>query len=163
MTSSLVHLKRRSIDRMRALLCKIMIMLVQKVSFSKLGLQLGEFKERTQLVSNKSPETKIFRSSEASASDLAQSCLNLSSKMLEDLLDHKVKHMRNRPCNPDKIIVGSANYITLYEHVYMMRLASRSALRVRYNTAIQLGAASQRDALHTPTQDDSSLEQSHVL
>jgi hypothetical protein len=40
---------------------------------------------------------------------------------------------------------------------------SRYALRVRYNTATQQGAASQKDALHTPTQDDSSLEQSHVL
>jgi hypothetical protein len=44
-----------------------------------------------------------------------------------------------------------------------MRLASRSALRVRYNTATQHGAASQKDALQTPTQDDLSLEQSHIL
>jgi hypothetical protein len=65
--------------------------------------------------------------------------------------------------NPDKITVGSANHMTLYIHVYMMRLASRSALRVRYNTATQQGAASQKDALHTPTQYDSSLEQSHIL
>jgi hypothetical protein len=114
-------------------------------------------------VTNKSSETKILCSSDASASDLAQSCLSFSSEMLEDVLDHKVEHMRNRPGNPDKITVGSVNHITLYEHVYMMRLASRSALRVRYNTATQQGAASQRDALHTPTQDDSSLEQSHVL
>jgi hypothetical protein len=33
----------------------------------------------------------------------------------------------------------------------MMKLASRSALRVRYNTATQQGAVSQKDALHTPT------------
>jgi hypothetical protein len=148
---------------MRALLCKIVIMLVQEVSFSKLGLRLGGSKERTQLVFNKSPRSKILCSSDASALDLAQSCLSFPSKMLEDVLDHKVEHMRNRPGNPDKITVGSANHITLYELVYMMRLASRSALRVRYNTATQLGAASQRDALHTPTQDDLSLEQSHVL
>jgi hypothetical protein len=145
---------------MRALLCKMVTMLVQEVLFSKLGLQLGGSKERTQLVSNKSPETKILCSSDASASHLALSCLSFSFKMLEDVLDHKVEHS---PGNPDKITVGSANHITLYEHVYMMRLASRSALRVRYNTATQQGAASQRDALHTPTQDASSLEQSHVL
>jgi hypothetical protein len=138
-------------------------MLVQEVSFSKLGLQLGGSEERTQLVSNKSLETKILCGSDASASDLAQSCLSFSSKMSEDVLDHKVEHMRNRPCNHDKITVGSANHITLYEHVYMMRLASRSALRVRYNTATQQGAASERDALHTPTQDASSLKRSHVL
>jgi hypothetical protein len=148
---------------MRALLCKTVIMLVQEVSFSKLGLQLERSEERTQLVSNKSLETKILCSSDASASDLAQSCLSFSSKMLEDVLDHKVEHIRNRPGNLDKITVGSANHIILYKHVYMMRLASRSALRVRYNTATQQGAASQRDALHTPTQDDASLEQSHVL
>jgi hypothetical protein len=81
---------------MRALLCKIVIMLVQEVSFSKLGLQLGGVEERTQLVSNKSPETKILCSSDALASDLAQSCLSFSSEMLEDVLDHKVEHMRNR-------------------------------------------------------------------
>jgi hypothetical protein len=126
---------------MRALLCRIVIMLVQEVSFSKLGLQLGGSEERTQLVSNKSPETKILCSSDASASDLAQSCLSFSSEMLEDVFDHKVEHMRNRPGNPDKITVGSANHIILYEHVYMMRLASRSALRIRYNTATQQGAA----------------------
>jgi hypothetical protein len=40
---------------MRALLCKIVIPLVQEVSFSKLGLQLGGSKEKTHLVSNKSP------------------------------------------------------------------------------------------------------------
>jgi hypothetical protein len=68
------------------------------------------------------------------------------------------------PGNPNKITVGSANHMMACIHVYMMRLASRSALRVRrYNTATQQGAASQKDALHTPTQDDSSLEQSHVL
>jgi hypothetical protein len=41
---------------LRALLCKIVIMIVQEVSFSKLGLQLGESEEKTQLVFNKSPE-----------------------------------------------------------------------------------------------------------
>jgi hypothetical protein len=40
----------------RALLYKIVIMLAQEVSVSKLGLQLGESEEKTQLVSNKSPE-----------------------------------------------------------------------------------------------------------
>jgi hypothetical protein len=148
---------------MRALLCKIVIMLVQEGSFSKLGFRLGGSEERTQLGSNKSPESKILRSSDASALDLTQSCLSFSSEMLEDVLDHKVEHMRNCPGNPDMITVGSANHITLYKHVYMIRLASRSALRIRYNTATKLGAASQRDALHTPTQEDSSLEQSHVL
>jgi hypothetical protein len=83
--------------------------------------------------------------------------------MLEDVLDHKQEHMRNRPGYPDKITVSSADRITLYGHVYTIRLASRSALRVRYNTATQLGAASQRDALHTPTQDALSLEHSRVL
>jgi hypothetical protein len=62
----------------RAPLCKIVIMLVQEVSFSKLGLQIGGSKERTQLVSNKSPETKILCISDASASDLAQSRLSFS-------------------------------------------------------------------------------------
>jgi hypothetical protein len=104
----------------RALLHKIVIMLVQEVSFSKLGLQLGGSEERTQLVSNKSPETKILRSYEALASDLVQSRLCFLPKMLDDLLDHKVEHMRNHLGNPDKIIVGSANHITLYKQVYMM-------------------------------------------
>jgi hypothetical protein len=40
----------------RALLCKIVIMLVQEVSVSKLGLQLEGSKEKTQVVSNKSPQ-----------------------------------------------------------------------------------------------------------
>jgi hypothetical protein len=40
----------------RVLLCKIVIMLVQEVSVSKLGLQLGGSEEKTQLVSNKSPK-----------------------------------------------------------------------------------------------------------
>jgi hypothetical protein len=31
--------------------------------------------------------------------------------------------MRNHSGNPDKIAKGSANPITLYKHVYMMRLA----------------------------------------
>jgi hypothetical protein len=105
---------------MRALLCKVVIMLVQKVSYPKLGLQLGGSKEKTQLVSNKSPETKILCRSDASASDLAQSRLSFSSEILEDVLDHKVEHMRNHSCNPDKITVGSANHITLYKHVCMM-------------------------------------------
>jgi hypothetical protein len=42
---------------LRALLCKIVILLVQEVSVSKLGLQLGGSKEpKTQLVSYKSPD-----------------------------------------------------------------------------------------------------------
>jgi hypothetical protein len=41
---------------MRALLCKIVVLLVQEVSVSKLGLRLEGSKEETQLVSNKSPE-----------------------------------------------------------------------------------------------------------
>jgi hypothetical protein len=41
---------------MRALLCKIVILLVQEVFVSKLGLQLEGSEEKTQLVSNKSPE-----------------------------------------------------------------------------------------------------------
>jgi hypothetical protein len=35
---------------------KTVILLVQEVSVSKLGLQIGGCKEKTQLVSNKSPE-----------------------------------------------------------------------------------------------------------
>jgi hypothetical protein len=54
MASCLVILDGRSM--LRALLCKIMILLVQEVSVSKLGLQLGGLKEKTQLVSYKSPE-----------------------------------------------------------------------------------------------------------
>jgi hypothetical protein len=54
MASCLVLLDRRSM--MRALLCKIVILLVQEVSVSKLGLQLGGSEEKTQLVSYKSPE-----------------------------------------------------------------------------------------------------------
>jgi hypothetical protein len=41
---------------LRALLCKIVILLVQEVSVSKLGLQLGGSEEKTELVSYKSPE-----------------------------------------------------------------------------------------------------------
>jgi hypothetical protein len=40
------------------------------------------------------------------------------------------------PDNPDKIIVGTANHMLSCVHVYMMRLARRSALRVRYNTSV---------------------------
>jgi hypothetical protein len=58
--------------------------------------------------------------------------------------------------------VGSANHMKLYEHIYMMRLANRSALRVRYNTATQRSAASKKDALHTTTQDAPSRGQSHL-
>jgi hypothetical protein len=41
---------------MRALLFKIVVLLVQEVSASKLGLRLGGSEEKTQLVFNKSPE-----------------------------------------------------------------------------------------------------------
>jgi hypothetical protein len=90
---------------LKALLChcKIVIMIVPQASFSKFGLQLGGSKEKTQRVSNKSPETKILRSSEASASDLAQSRLSFLSEMLEDFLDHKAEHMRNHPDNFHKL------------------------------------------------------------
>jgi hypothetical protein len=54
MASCSVILDRRSM--LRALLCKIVILLVQEVSVSKLGLQLGGSEENTQLVSYKSPE-----------------------------------------------------------------------------------------------------------
>ena len=54
MTSCSVLLDRRSM--LRALLCKIVILLVQEVSVSKLGLRLGGSEEKTQLDSNKSPE-----------------------------------------------------------------------------------------------------------
>jgi hypothetical protein len=57
---------------LRALLCKIVILLVQEVSVSKLGLQLGGSEEKTQLVSYKSPEDwNPRRSSEVSTSDLS--------------------------------------------------------------------------------------------
>jgi hypothetical protein len=54
MASCPVLLDRRSM--LRALLCKIVIMLVQEVSVSNLGLQLGGSDEKTRLVSYKSPE-----------------------------------------------------------------------------------------------------------
>jgi hypothetical protein len=54
MASCSVLLDRRSM--LRALLCKIVIMLVQGVSVSKFGLQLGGSEEKTQLVSYKSLE-----------------------------------------------------------------------------------------------------------
>jgi hypothetical protein len=54
MASCSVLLDRRSM--LRALLCKILIMLVQEVSVSELGLQLGGSEEKTQLVSYKSPK-----------------------------------------------------------------------------------------------------------
>jgi hypothetical protein len=41
---------------MRALLCEIVIMLVQEVWFPKLGLQLKGSEEKIQLVPNKSAE-----------------------------------------------------------------------------------------------------------
>jgi hypothetical protein len=57
---------------LRALLFKIVILLVQEVSVSKLGFQLGGSKEKTQLVSYKSPEdSNRRRSREASTSDLS--------------------------------------------------------------------------------------------
>jgi hypothetical protein len=45
---------------LKALLCKIVIMLVQEVSVSKLGLQLGGSEEKTQLVSYNLPRTEIL-------------------------------------------------------------------------------------------------------
>ena len=54
MASCSVLLDRRSM--LRALLYRIVIMLVQEVSVSKLRLQLGGSEEKTQLVSYKSPE-----------------------------------------------------------------------------------------------------------
>jgi hypothetical protein len=54
MASCSVLLDRRFM--LRALLCKTVIMLVQEVSVSKLGLQLGGSEEKTQLVSYTSPE-----------------------------------------------------------------------------------------------------------
>jgi hypothetical protein len=54
MASCSVLLDMRSM--LRALLCNIVIMLVQEVSVSKLGLQLGGSEEKIQLVSYKSPE-----------------------------------------------------------------------------------------------------------
>jgi hypothetical protein len=53
MASCSVFLNRDSL--LRALLNKIVIMIVQEVSVSKLGLQLGGSEEKTQLVS-KPPE-----------------------------------------------------------------------------------------------------------
>jgi hypothetical protein len=54
MASCSVLLDRRFM--LRALLCKIVILLVQEVSVSKLGLPLGGSEEKTRLVSYKSPE-----------------------------------------------------------------------------------------------------------
>jgi hypothetical protein len=57
---------------LRALLCKIVILLVQEVSVSKLGLQLGGSEEKTHLVSYNSPEDgNSRRSSKVSTSDLS--------------------------------------------------------------------------------------------
>jgi hypothetical protein len=68
---------------LRALLSRIVIMIFQEVSFSKLGLQLGGSKEKTQILkSKKSPATKFLCSFEALSLDLAQSRLSFSSKML---------------------------------------------------------------------------------
>jgi hypothetical protein len=70
--------------------------------------------------------------------------------MLEDVLHHKAQAHAQSSGNPDKITVGSANHMTLYIHVYMMRLALAALPYVfEYNTATQQGAASQKDALHT--------------
>jgi hypothetical protein len=54
MASCSVLLDRCSM--LRALLFEIVILLVQEVSVSKLGFQLGGSEEKTQLVSYKSPE-----------------------------------------------------------------------------------------------------------
>jgi hypothetical protein len=54
MASCSVLLDKHSL--LKALLCKIVILLVQEVSVSKLGLQLGGSEEKTQLVSYKSLE-----------------------------------------------------------------------------------------------------------
>jgi hypothetical protein len=91
MASSLILLNMRSM--LRSLLCKIMIMIVQEVSVSKLGFQLGGSEENTKLVSTKSPDDRNpRRSSVASASDLSPSRLRTPSKMLEDVLHHKIEH-----------------------------------------------------------------------
>jgi hypothetical protein len=70
MASCSVLLDRCSM--LRALLFKIVILLVQEVSVSKLGFQLGGSEETTQLVSYKTPEdSNPRRSPEASTSDLS--------------------------------------------------------------------------------------------
>jgi hypothetical protein len=59
MASSLVLLNRRSM--MRALLCKIVILLVQEVSVSKLGLQLeGSVKRRLNSFPTSLTRTEIL-------------------------------------------------------------------------------------------------------
>jgi hypothetical protein len=54
MASSSVLLNK--LFMMRALRCKIVVLLVQEVSVSKLGLRFEESEEKTRLVSNKSPK-----------------------------------------------------------------------------------------------------------
>jgi hypothetical protein len=73
MASCLVLSVKQAFHADRALLqCEIVILIVQEVSVSELGLRLGGSKEKTQLVSYKSPEDlNLRRSSDASASDVS--------------------------------------------------------------------------------------------
>ena len=53
------HKQKEHVEHVKtnlSLLYKIVILLVQEVSVSKLGLRLGGSEEKTQLVSYKSPE-----------------------------------------------------------------------------------------------------------
>jgi hypothetical protein len=80
----------------RALLCKIVIMLVQEAFVSKLELQQGGSEEKIQLVSNSLPMTEILDAALIFlASDLSQSRLRTPSEMFKDVSHHKVEHMRN--------------------------------------------------------------------
>jgi hypothetical protein len=69
--------------------------------------------------------------------------------------------------NPYKITVGSANNMTLYVHVYMMRLASRFALRVCYhnghttNRRIPEGRLTHDNTICLLTQTRSHLVNTH--
>jgi hypothetical protein len=68
----------------------------QGVYVSKLRLQIGGSKDKTQLFSYKSPkESNPRRNFEVSISDLSQSHRRTPSEMFEDVLYHTIKHMHN--------------------------------------------------------------------
>jgi hypothetical protein len=78
--------------------------------FSRLGLRLEGSKEFTCLVSNKCPEFSDSKPlSDAAALQTVLVTTKSLSEMSEDVLHHKVEHMRNHQAILlDKITVGSA-------------------------------------------------------
>jgi hypothetical protein len=114
----------------RALLCNIMILIVQELNFSKLRLQQGGSKGFNSLISF---PTRLPREDISGAALLPrlQICTNHVSIPVQNVRGRSSPQGRahvQSSGSPNEITAGSTNHMTLYEHVYMMRLASAEPL-----------------------------------